>query len=147
MPHYSGISRRVEWYFVTDVLGQPISWLLKMGPIGCALLSLTNYHSVLHKTPKDHTSHFHRGISLKSRTKFLFKQFSRSTCHILFTSKHSPKHPVLKPPIFFPCNKILNFIPTQNNRQTYSLHKGGKKRLFWTNTSKHFQNLFCSYII
>lgn len=127
-----------QWYFATDVLGQPISWPLKMGLIGCPLLLLTNYDSVLCKTSQNCWSHLLHGRSLKSCIKFLFKHFSQSSSHFCFMSQHSPKHPVLKSPIFFPCNKTLNFTSTYNNRQTYSLRKAGKKR---------FLNLFCSYIL
>ena len=72
--------RSVDWYFVTDVSGQPIGPILN----GQAVLiledgtdrfpetSATNYHSTLPKIPEDQIPHLHRGGSLKSKVKIFF---------------------------------------------------------------------------
>jgi hypothetical protein len=73
-----------EWWFRTDVSGQPIgsafkgqeiqeerlsswtSWPLKVGPIGCPETLVWNHHSRLCNIPEERGSHVHRGGSLKS---------------------------------------------------------------------------------
>jgi len=76
----SGILDSVHWYFVTDVLGQPIGSHLQ-GQIGCPEKLATlgdgidrlsrnvcnKDQCMLHKIPKEQISHLHCGGSLKSR--------------------------------------------------------------------------------
>jgi len=48
---------------------------LKMGPIGCPETSVTDYQTMLRKSPKERKSHSHRGGTLNSRMvmKYLWK--------------------------------------------------------------------------
>jgi hypothetical protein len=40
-------------------------WSLKMGPIGCPAMSVTNYESTVRKITEERRPHLHRGWSLK----------------------------------------------------------------------------------
>ena len=53
----SGLLRKVDWQFVTDI----------SGPIGCPETSVANYQSALRNIPEERRFHLLYGVSLKSR--------------------------------------------------------------------------------
>jgi hypothetical protein len=66
---------REEWWFHTNVSGKPIGPIFKgllgpsplmVGPTGCLEMSVWNYHSVMHKIPKEWKpiSNFHSKLQI-----------------------------------------------------------------------------------
>jgi hypothetical protein len=56
----SGMLRSVEWYFCTDVSGQPIVpiFKMKMEKMGCTETSVQKYHTTLRNIPEERKSQF-----------------------------------------------------------------------------------------
>jgi hypothetical protein len=65
-----------------------VSWLLKMGPIGCPETSVRNCHYMTSNTPEERRSHLLRGRSLKSRMFSGYQRFERS-CYFTLNNKTS----------------------------------------------------------
>ena len=63
----SGVSRSVEWYFRTDISGQPVCPIFKIqGVFLHCLGSVRIHHSTLCNIPEGRTAHSRRSGSLKS---------------------------------------------------------------------------------
>ena len=76
--------RSAEWWFLTDVSGQPIiliftgqtvksltAWTFKMGPIDCRETPVRIYHSALRNMPEERRSHSHHVGNLQPHELYL----------------------------------------------------------------------------
>jgi hypothetical protein len=72
------------------------AWSLKMEPIGCPEMSLTNYESTVHNIAEDQKSRLHCGVFLNSRTVQLLLQTNtkRGFGNFVFRSCNFNPYPV-----------------------------------------------------